>query len=117
MSSGCSQMHDLGKVRGTELIEAFGLSDICYILSLLRPNKVKVDDQNHHPQMHPSEGNSLGDQTTRVVGLVDSHRDVLAPSPELSDLIWLEQWPFYLLELSWGQWQGRTIFLLMYLLL
>ena len=79
MNSGHSQTHSLGKVKGTEVIEAFGLSNIYYVLSLLRANGVMVDDQNHHPQMHPSEGNFLGDQTKRVVGLADSHRDILVP--------------------------------------
>ena len=50
------------------------------ILGLLRANEVMVDNQNHHPQTHPSEGYFLGDQTRRVVGLADSHRVVLAPS-------------------------------------
>ena len=62
-------------------MEAFGLSNICYIPSLLRADEVMVDDQNNHPQMHTSEGNVLGDQTGRVVGLADSYRDILAPSP------------------------------------
>ena len=62
-------------------MEAFSLSDVYYILSLLRANGVIVDGQNHHPQMHPSEGNFLGDQTRRVVGPADSHRDILVPSP------------------------------------
>ena len=86
MNSGHSQTHGPGKVRGTEVMEAFGLSNICYILCLLRANDVMVDDQNHHPQMHPSEGNLLGDQTGRVVGLVDSHGDVLVPHLNLA--IW-----------------------------
>ena len=81
MNSSHSQTHGLGKVRGTKVIEAFGLSDVYYILSLLRADEVTVDDQNHHPQMHPSEGNFLGDQTRRVVGLADSHGDVPAPLP------------------------------------
>ena len=81
MNSGCSQTHSLGKVKGTEVTEAFGLSDTCYIPSLWRADGVMVDDQNHHPQMHPLEGNFLGDQTRRVVGLADSHGDVLVPLP------------------------------------
>ena len=40
-----------------------------------------VGGWNHNPQMHPLEGNFLGDQTGRDVGLVDLHRDVLVPSP------------------------------------
>ena len=79
MNSGCSQIHGLVKVRGTGVMEAFGLSDIYYILSLSRADEVMVDDQNHHPQMHPSEGNLSGGQTRRAVGPADSHRDVLAP--------------------------------------
>ena len=63
------------------MIEAFDLSNVYYILDLLRANGVTVDDWNHHPQMHPSEGNFLGDQTGRVVGLADSHGDILFPSP------------------------------------
>ena len=81
MNSGHSQTHGLGKVRGTEVIKAFGLSDVYYILGLLRADEVMVDDQNHHPQMHPLEGNFLGDQTGRVVGLADSHGDILVPLP------------------------------------
>ena len=80
-NSSCSRTHGPGKVRGTGVIEAFGLSNIYYILSLLRPDEVMVDDQNHHPQMHPPKGKLLGDQTRRVVGPVDSHRDVPAPFP------------------------------------
>ena len=81
MNSGHSQTHGPGKVRATEVMEAFGLSNICYIPGLLRAEEVTVDDQNHHPQMHCSEGNLSGDQTGRFVGLMDSHGDVLAPSP------------------------------------
>ena len=62
------------------MIEAFGLSDIYYIFGLLRVDGVMVDNWNHHPQTHLSEGNFLGDQTRRVFGLADSHGDVLAPS-------------------------------------
>ena len=79
-----------GKVRGTEVTEAFGLSDVYCILSLLGADEVMVDDQNHHPQRHPSEGSLSGGQTRRVVGPADLHRDVLAPSPLLSDLLQLE---------------------------
>ena len=47
--------HDLGKVRGTEVMETFGLSDMSItFLSLLGADKVMVDDWNHHPQRHPS---------------------------------------------------------------
>ena len=63
------------------MIKAFGLSNIYYILGLLRANGVMVDDWNHHPQMHPMEGSFLGDQTRRVVGLADSHGDILVLLP------------------------------------
>ena len=52
MNSSHSQTHGLGKVKETKVIEA---------------------------QMHPLEGNFSGDQTLRVVGLVDSHGDILVP--------------------------------------
>ena len=81
MNSSHSQTHSLGKVRGTDVIEAFGLSNVYYVLGLLRANEVMVDDQNHHPQIQPSEGNFSGDQTRRVVGPADSHGDILAPLP------------------------------------
>ena len=80
MNSSHSQTHSLWKVRGTEVIQAFGLSDVYYVLSLLRADRVTVDDQNHYHQMHPSEGNLLGDQTGRVVWLADSHGNVLVLS-------------------------------------
>ena len=51
MNSCCSQTHSLGK--GTEVIEAFGLSISYYIPSLWRVNGVMVGSQNHNPQMHP----------------------------------------------------------------
>ena len=54
MNSCCSQTHNPGKVRGTEVTEAFGLSDIYCILGLLGADGVMVDYQNHHPQRHPS---------------------------------------------------------------
>ena len=81
MNSSCSWTHGLGKVRGTKVIEAFGVSKVYYVLNLLRANEVPIDDQNYHPQMHPSEGKLLGDQTGRVFGLADSHVYVLAPLP------------------------------------
>ena len=71
-------------MRGTKVIEAFGLSNVYYVLSLLRADEVAVDDWYQHPQMHPSEGNFLGDQTRRVVGLVDSHGDVWPPHLNLA---------------------------------
>ena len=66
---------------GIGVMEAFSLSNICYVLGLMRANEVMVDNQNHHPQMHPSEENLMGDQTRRVVGLAGSHGDFLAPLP------------------------------------
>ena len=60
MSSGHSQTYGLGKVKGTKVIEAFGLSDAYCVLSLWRANGAMVDDQNHHPQMHPLGGTSWG---------------------------------------------------------
>ena len=60
-------------------MEAFNLSSVYYVLGLLRADGVMVDGQNHHPQMHPSEGNFLGNQTGRVVGSADSHGDILVP--------------------------------------
>ena len=81
MNSSHSQTHSLGKVKGTGVIEAFDLSNAYYILSLWRADGVMVGGQNHNPQMHLSEGNFLGDQTRRVVGLTDSHGDILVPSP------------------------------------
>ena len=98
-------------------MEAFGLSNIYCILGLLGANEVMVDDQNHHPWRHPSEGSLLGGQTRRVVWPADLHGDILAPLPLLSNLLWLEQWPIYLFGLSWGQQQGRPIFQPTYLLL
>ena len=79
LNSGHSQTNSLGKVKESKVIEAFSLSDVRYILGLLRANGVTVDNWNHHPQMHPLEGNILGDQTGRVVGSADPHGDVLAP--------------------------------------
>ena len=70
-----------GKVKGTEVVGAFGLSYAYYILSLWRAGGVMVGNQSHHPQMHLLEGNFLGDQTGRVVGWADSHRDVIVPLP------------------------------------
>ena len=54
MNYCCSQTHNLGKVKGTKVMQAFGLSDIYYILGASGPSKVKADDQSHHPQRHPS---------------------------------------------------------------
>ena len=65
---------------GTEVMEASDLSDTYYVLGPWRAKGVMVGGWNHNPQMHPSEGNFLGDQTRRVVGLADSHGDVLVPS-------------------------------------
>ena len=63
------------------MIEAFGLSNVYYILGLLRAKEVIIDNWNDPPKMHPSEGNFSGDQTGRVVRLADSHGGILAPSP------------------------------------
>ena len=49
--------HDLGKVAGTETMEAFGLSDVYGGLSLLGANVVMVDGWSHHPQRYPLWGN------------------------------------------------------------
>ena len=46
-------------MRGTEVLEAFGLSDVYCILGLLGADEVMADDQNHHPQKYPSEGSLL----------------------------------------------------------
>ena len=54
MNSCCSQTHDLGMVRGTEVMEALGLSDVYYVLGLLGADMVMVDDWSHHPWRHPS---------------------------------------------------------------
>ena len=80
MNFSSSRTHSLGKVKGTEVIEAFGLSNVYYILSLLRANGVTVDNWNYHPQMHPSEVTS-GGSNQKVVGLVGSHGDILVLSP------------------------------------
>ena len=81
MNSGRSQTHGLGKVKGTDMTEAFGLSDAYCILGLWRANGAMMDDWNHHPEMHLLEGNFLGDHTGRVVGPANSHGDVLVPLP------------------------------------
>ena len=64
----CSQTHSLGKVKGTEVIEAFGLSNTYCILGLWRADRATVDNQNHHPQMHPSEGNFSGIKLKGLLG-------------------------------------------------
>ena len=81
MTSSCSQTQGLGKVKGTKVIEAFDLSNAYYILGHRRADGVMVGGWNHNPQTHPLEGNFSGDQTRKVVGLMDSHGDVLVPSP------------------------------------
>ena len=80
-NSSHSQSHGVGKMKGTKAIEAFELSNAYYVLSSWRANGVMVDGQKHNPQMHPLEGNFLGDQPGRVVGLADLHRDILVPLP------------------------------------
>ena len=42
-----------GKVRGTEVVEVFGLSNIYCNLGPLGANMVMVDSQSYHPQRHP----------------------------------------------------------------
>ena len=59
MNSCHSQTHDPGKVREIKVMEAFGLSNIYYVLSLSGDNEVKVDNQNHCPWRHPSWGANL----------------------------------------------------------
>ena len=117
MSSCHSRTHNLGKVRGTKVMESFGLSNAYCNLGPLGADMVMVDGQSHHLQRHPLQGNLLDGQTSRVVGLADLYVAVLAPLPSLSNPLWLGQWLVKLLGLSWGQWQGRLIFLPMYLLL
>ena len=36
-----------GEGKGTKVMEAFGLSDICYVPSFLRADNVMVDNWNH----------------------------------------------------------------------
>ena len=50
MNSSHSQTHNPGKAMGTEVMEAFGPSDIYCSLSLSGVNVVMVDGQSHHPQ-------------------------------------------------------------------
>ena len=68
MNSDHSETHSLGKVKGTEVMEAFGLSDIYYILSLWRADEVMVDNWSHHPQMHPLGGTSWGIKLEGLLG-------------------------------------------------
>ena len=58
MSFCHSQNHDLGKVTGTEVMEAFGPSNIYCSLGPLGANVVMVDSQNHHPQRYTLWGTS-----------------------------------------------------------
>ena len=58
MNSYHSQNHGLGKVKGTEVIEASGLANACYTPGPLWANGVMADSQNCHLQMHLLEGNS-----------------------------------------------------------
>ena len=53
MNSCHSQTHNLGKVRGTKVTEAFDLSNIYCNLSPLGADVAMVDGQSHHPQRHP----------------------------------------------------------------
>ena len=63
MSSCHSQTLGLGKVMGTEVMEAFGLSNIYCSLDPLGAGVAMVDGQNHHPQRYPSWGNLSDSQT------------------------------------------------------
>ena len=56
-----SQNNGLGKVKETEVIEASGLSDAYYTPGPLWADGLMVDSQNHHLQMHLSDGNSSWD--------------------------------------------------------
>ena len=49
-------------------MEAFGLFDVYCILSLSGASEVMVDDQNHHPWRHPSEGSLLGVKPEGLLG-------------------------------------------------
>ena len=81
MNSSHYQTHGLGKAKGTEVMEASDLSNGYYVLIPWRAAGVMVGGQNHNPQMYPWEGNFSGDQTRRVVGLADSHGNILVPLP------------------------------------
>ena len=63
------------------MIEAFDLSNAYYVFGPWSANGVMVGGWNHNLQMDPLEGNFLGYQTGRVVGLADSHGNILVPSP------------------------------------
>ena len=56
-SSYNSQNHGLGKGKGTEVIEASGLSISYYVPGLWRVNGVMVGRENCNLQMHPLEVN------------------------------------------------------------
>ena len=84
----------------TEVMEAFGPSNVYCGLGPSGANVVLVDSQSHHPQRYPLWGNLLDGQTWRVGGLVDLHMDILAFLPSLGSLLWLGQWLINLLELS-----------------
>ena len=47
----------------TEVMEAFGPSNVYCGLSPLGANVVMVDSQSHHPQRYPLWGNLLDGQT------------------------------------------------------
>ena len=83
MSSSHSQTHDLGKVMGTKVMEAFGPSDIYCSLGLSGANMVMVDSQSHHPQRYPLWGDLSNSQIGRVVGPADSPVDIPAALPSL----------------------------------
>ena len=52
MNSYYFQTHGLGKVKGTKVIEAFGLSYAYYVPGLLRADRVTLGSQNCNLQMH-----------------------------------------------------------------
>ena len=63
MNSHCSQTHGLGKVMGTEALEAFGPSNVYCSLGPSGANVVMVDGQGHHPWRYPLWENLLDGQT------------------------------------------------------
>ena len=63
MSSCHSQTLSPGKVMVTEMMEAFGLSDVYCGLAPLGASVAMVDGWNHHPQRYPSWDNLTGGQT------------------------------------------------------
>ena len=109
MSSCHSRTPDLGKVMGTEAMEAFGLSDVYCSIYPLGANVAMIDIQSHHPQRYPLSGNILDGQTRRVVGLAYLHVDIPAPLPLPASLSKPGQLLIDLLESSWGWQKGRLV--------